>query len=240
MKYPKESDGRADMPGGDEAVRDATERKELEEELANARNENSFLKKELHYRVRNSLQLIESLVKMQLAATLDPCARKALKATEWRLRALSISNRVSLDWRKADEFELSSLMRELTAGLLELDCSLSQGLSVELTGNSARIGMDLLIPIGMMTTEILTKTLGARQGATDVRMEISWSARDDGGFSLRYRDGGGDFPEGLAPKPLETIGMEIIRALAEQIGATVSMVNDGSDTEIRIDFRSML
>lgn len=226
------------MPGGDEAARGATEREAFEVELAAALSENAVLRKELYFRIRDSLQLMGSLVRLQLSEARDQCARKAYQAMEWRLRALSVSNCMSLDLRDAGEFELSTFLRELTAGLLELDHPSSRGLGVELSGNSARIGIGLLIPIGMITAEVLSNVLESRRGAAGVRMEISWSARDGGGFSLRYRDCGG-FPEGVAQKPLAAIETGIIRALAEQVGATVAIADEGDGDAIRMDFRAM-
>lgn len=237
MKHQDGIDDRGDMPVGPGTARGEAGREPLEEELAAALGENAILRKELCFRLRNCLQSMGSLARLQIAATRDPCARKALRVMEWRLRALSISNCMSLDWRDADEFELPVFLRELTAGLLELDHPWSRGLGVELSGNSVRLGIGLLIPIGTITAEALSIFLDTRQGATGVRMGITWSARDGGGLSLRCRADGG-FPKDVAPRPLEAIDMEIIRAVAEQVDATVAIANEGDGDEIRMDFRA--
>ena len=213
-------------------------RKNIKDELTEARSENALLRKELDHRVKNNLQLMDSLLKLQMATLIDPIARKALLATQRRLHALSVANAILLDGREADRLDLFSLMQDLTKELIYSYDPSSHDVGITLTGKCVRIDADFIVPLGLITGEIIANTLDHAQSKENrVRMEISWTGGDSGAVSLRYRDDGGGFPEEATARLRESLGLMLIRSLAAQIHATVAISNDERGAVTLVEFR---
>jgi two-component sensor histidine kinase len=225
------------MPGNEESPSGAAEIKRLEDELAKALDANAALVKELQQRVIDNLQLVLSLVRLQKAAILESNAREAFLAIEGRLRALSISNKLYSSQHGRDSFDLNSFLRDLSVELLDLYDYHPLGAGITLSGDSIWVPIDSLVPLGMISSEIIAGTLGAeRPGAGRLRLDIAWREKRGGGVELRFCDDGGSFPENVIDGSRKPLGMMIVRTLAEQIGATVSNSNGERGAVTLIDF----
>jgi two-component sensor histidine kinase len=130
-------------------------------------------------------------------------------------------------------------MQEITDSLLDFYDSSARDIIIELTGENIRIMPDFILPLAMITSEIIANTLEhAQQRANLIRLDISWSAKDDGEVSLMYGDVGGGFPEDVIQRLGESLGIMLIRTLAEQIHATISISNSDRGAITSIDFSS--
>jgi two-component sensor histidine kinase len=184
------------------------------------------LLKELHHRVKNNLQLMDSLVKLQIATATDSGAQKALIATQRRLHALGISNILLLDRQEGGELELFSLLQGLTEELINSNGPSSLDMCIMLTGEHADVEANCIVPLGMITGEIIANTFDhARPRANRVQMEISWIVGNDGDISITYCDDGGGYPEEVLERLHESLGLMLVRTLAEQIHATIFVAN---------------
>jgi two-component sensor histidine kinase len=201
--------------------------KNSKQELDEAEVANAGLLHELNHRVKNNLQIMESLVRLQLATILDPDLRKAFLSTQRRLHALNASNEILLDRLEAKRLDLFSIMQSLTKELIHTFDPESRDVGVTLSGERIDVGPEFIVPLGVITDEILANALdNARSGADRVRMEISWAVEAGGEVSMTYRDVGGGFPEKDVGRLRETLDMLLGRILSEQIRATFTISND--------------
>jgi two-component sensor histidine kinase len=205
--------------------------KDIEDELEKVKVENAVLLHELGHRVNNNLQLMESLVKLQMSALADPIAKEALRSTQRALHALCVSNGLFMDRLGSKGIDLASLMRSLTDKLAYSPDPASREVEISLSGEGLGIRAELVVPLGLVTGEILARALDrSRSRPGRIRIGISWTAGKAGELWLKYRDEGGRMEEEALRGLRESLGLMIAGAMAEGVYATLTIAGDGKGT----------
>jgi PAS domain S-box-containing protein len=193
-------------------MRDVTERHENEEKLLalvsqkeRQLGDSAMLMKEVHHRVRNSLQLVQTLLALQANLAGDKSVATHLQAAATRVRTVgSVHHRLYQD-DGAEATDGTRYLQGLTADLAEL----SPGRAVTLVGESIVLPASRLAPLGLVTAELVTNAL--KYGRGDVRVKLE---RGDNVVRLSVEDEGDGFPLDF-PKPQGTgLGMRLVRTYA--------------------------
>jgi two-component sensor histidine kinase/putative methionine-R-sulfoxide reductase with GAF domain len=172
------------------------------------------LAQEIHHRVKNNLQTVASLLRLQ-ARTDGVDARKALNDSVNRILAIAAVHEVLTEQRDED-VELAELLDRLRAMLVqglggskEVDSVLEP---VSLAGNRATA-------LALVFSELLQNAL--EHGGDRVRVELT---RRDGELVLAIADDGG----GLTGEPVSGTGLSIVRALVqEELGGRLALESNG-------------
>jgi two-component sensor histidine kinase/putative methionine-R-sulfoxide reductase with GAF domain len=169
---------------------------------------------EIHHRVKNNLQTVASLLRLQARAD-GVDARKALDDSVNRILAIAAVHEVLTEQRE-DDVELADLLERLRAMLVQgLGASKSVDASLEpvsLAGNRATA-------LALVFSELLQNAL--EHGGQSVRVEL---ARRDGEVVLAIADDG----SGVDGEPVSGTGLSIVRALVEEeLGGRLSLESNG-------------
>ena len=175
------------------------------------------LAQEIHHRVKNNLQTVASLLRLQ-ARTDGVDARKALDDSVNRILAIAAVHEVLTEQRE-DDVELADLLDRLRAMLVQglgaaksVDASLEP---VSLAGNRATA-------LALVFSELLQNAL--EHGGQTVRVELT---RRDGDIVLAIADDG----VGVNGEPVSGTGLSIVRALVEEeLGGQLSLDSNGGLT----------
>ncbi|MBT4497254.1 MAG: response regulator [Gemmatimonadetes bacterium] len=217
---------------------DISARKRLEcerEEYARALEESlayqKSLLREVHHRVKNNLQVVMSLLRMQIRRSPSEACSRALQDVMGRLQAVS---RVHDRLHAGCDPEEMDLGRYLEVLMEDLRPLLPDG--VDLVMERVRVGADIgqIVPFGLIVNELVTNALqhafpegrpgvirvGLNRNGTD---ELVVEVRDDG---VGFPDEGSDDGDG--------IGMKLVAALTEQIGGNVEIGSSEVGTLIRV------
>ena len=167
-----------------------------------------LLMQEVHHRVRNSLQLVHTLLLLQARAG-GADARGALQVAAQRVMTVAaVHERLyrggSVTEADAAEY-LGGLVDDLRRSLVE-----PAGRTIELHAESLRLPADQLTPLGLVTTELVTNTL--KHGRGRIRLRVR---REAGGIEISARDDGPGLPADLDPARSQGLGMRLILALAK-------------------------
>jgi two-component sensor histidine kinase len=213
-------------------LRDETERREREESLRAALEARDVLMREADHRIKNSLQLVASLLSIQLSKAEDGAAKEALGSAIARVRAIANAHLAlerSTDFRMID---VDTMVSELCARVGELN----PAVEIRCLGASgASLDAEQAIPLGLITSELLTNAL--RHGFSPGEPgEVSLTiGRDDRSISLVVADCGKGFTVGARRLGL---GSSVIAALSKQIKASISTESSpghGTVVTIRLD-----
>jgi len=194
-------------------LRDITERKREETELRMALEDRELLFGELHHRVRNNLQLMDSLIELQKSYE-APEAAAALSKVQSRLAALAVSYLITSD--------SPGSLRVDSQRYFGLVCSLCReeavGRGVRLTTNleaeSFLLPLDAAVPLGLVLRELILNSAMHGYGAGESgTVEISF-IRKGSRADLRVADNG----RGMAETSPEGLGLTLVRALVAQLG----------------------
>ncbi len=191
---------------------DSARRLELEEAL----ERNRFLLREIHHRVKNNLQTVASLVRLQ---PLPATAREDLG------RRISAMVAVHEQIYRSDQFDeveagdyIERLVRDIAAGY-------DRPVDVETQLKSLKVSRDQAIPVGLVVNEVVTNAFkhaftGERKG----RLTVVLDEPEPGTGRLIVRDDGPGRVEQDKPSGM---GSRLIAGFVQQIGGTSAYANDG-------------
>lgn len=221
-------DERRRLVGYAKITRDLTEQRRQQNEIERALAEKETLLKEVYHRVKNNLQVVQSLLTLQRQALSDGPARAALQDSVQRVRAMALVHEklyqsgnlaaVSLDIYTRD------LMRQIseTHGAAELRITLHADIA------DVETGLDSAVPFGLLLTELLTNCfkhafLGRRSGEIRVRL-----VRREDGDLLTVADDGIGFAAGFEPGAhMASMGFQVAHGLARQLGGELQARSEG-------------
>lgn len=193
--------------------REFARREELERRLMKENTEKEVLLAEIHHRVKNNLQVVSSIVSLELGRVTTEEARTVCTATMARVRSMALVHERLYEERDFSSIDLSEYLRSLAA------------LMGDIYGGPVSYGWDLepvpaspetAIPFGLFVQEALTNALKygtSPGGSTCVAMTLHQVAT--GEIELVVKDEGPGFS---GEQPGAGLGMELMKALASQLG----------------------
>lgn len=168
--------------------------------------------REVEHRVKNTLQLISSIVLLQGRRAKDDGARLALKAVQQRVAAVSVAHR-HVGWNEDGELvELAALVREIVSDLA--GSAGREGVAIDLELEPVTIAGRQGAPVALLVSETVGNALrhafpGDRSGR--VRVALRCTA---GTFELSVADDGVGLPEG---SPAAGFGLNVVQLMAQQL-----------------------
>jgi two-component system, sensor histidine kinase PdtaS len=172
------------------------------------------LAQEIHHRVKNNLQTVASLLRLQAHAD-GVDARKALDDSVNRILAIAAVHEV-LTERRDDDVELDELLDRLRAMLVQ---GIGASKAVESSLEPVALAGNRATALALVFSELLQNAL--EHGGESVRVEL---ARRDGEVVLAIADDG----EGVEGEPASGTGLSIVRALVrDELGGTLSLESNG-------------
>lgn len=203
-------------------LRDISARKMEEKELRTALEDREILFVELHHRVRNNLQLMDSLIELQKSCE-DPVAAGALAKAQSRLGALAASYLVTTESPEALRVDAVRYLG-LIASLLKTEASANGvGLDVDLKVEALPLSLDMAVPIGLVLRELLLNMALHTYGPGGAGKAMVTFARKEGLAELLVTGEG----KGLDPAAKEGLGLTLVRALVAQLGGSFSLEGSG-------------
>lgn len=214
---------------------------ELEAErdrIAQSLAEKEILIKEVHHRVKNNLQVIASLLRIQSTGVSDPSAAAILRDSQQRVEAMALIHE-----QLYESVDLKQVDFEQNARVLIANLFLSYGVDSErirssvnvrgAAGETLRIDIHRAIPIGLILNELISNALrhAFPAGATG-QVQVSALVRDNR-LILEVADDGAGLPDHLNVANTKSLGLQIVHILARQLNGKVS-VETGHGTRFRI------
>ncbi len=204
-------------------IEDITQRRESEEMIKRSLQEKEVLLKEIHHRVKNNLQIISSLISLELRRN------QALKEIDEfndilnRVKSISLIHEKlykSADMGSIDIKEyISDLTNTLTASY-NID---PENVVVKNEMESISIGIDMLVPCGLILNELLSNSFKYAfpgDGKGEIRISLHPLKEDE--LELIFSDNGIGPPEGFDITKLDSLGLKIVWNLVEmQLKGTI-------------------
>jgi two-component sensor histidine kinase/CheY-like chemotaxis protein len=196
------------------------QRRSAEEAVRHAR-EKEVLLQEIHHRVKNNLQIITSLLRMQSRAVQDPAFSDALLECQNRVAAMALIH--DKLYRAADLARVSfpEYVRDLTNNILTSYTLPASSVRVNLDVDDLSLSLDSAVPCGLILNELMSNCLKhafpvGHSGTVHVRFH---AAGDQ--LCLVVRDDGVGMPADVDLERTSSLGWRLIRALVQQLGGFV-------------------
>jgi len=216
---------------------DISDLKKTEEQIKTSLKEKEILLKEIHHRVKNNLQIISSLLNLQSRYQKDEKVQSIFRESINRVKTMA--NIHSLLYQSEDyaRIDFTRFVRELATQM-----RLSYDPNTEFAVINTRVSNVLLdistaIPCGLIINELLSNAMkyafpSGRKGEITVTMY-----REGGLVLLTVSDNGVGFPDGIDFRETESLGLQLVNDLVEQLDGTIQL-DTKAGTEFRITFKT--
>lgn len=214
----------------------ALKEKSHELELTNERLEQTTLSieeketllREIHHRVKNNLQIIKSMIRLGNSGIENEKLKTLLLDFEQRVSSIALVHESLYKSGDLAHVRAANYFEELVKDLItayNLDKRITNRVSIEVK----ELDIDVLIPLGLITNEIIANSLKYAFKETDSG-EITVSVKEsDGLVEVVLGDNGSGFDFETYHGQKETLGIELITTLVEQLDGELSYSKeDGS------------
>lgn len=200
-----------------------------EEALTRALEQKDVLAREIDHRVKNSLQIVAGVMLMQARGVSDPVAKAAFEDTYARVMSVARVHDSLQQSEDVESVDLGRTVRQLCGDLSAGMTGASQALEVE-AEPGLMVSSRTAVALSLIATELVTNALKYAYAPGEAgRVEVSVKAAEAGGVELRICDEGRGLPPGWSAErakpaaearaPGGGLGMRVIRAMLQQIGA---------------------
>jgi PAS domain S-box-containing protein len=183
--------------------------------------EKEVLLGEIHHRVKNNLQVVQSLLKMEVR-TLPPSeARAAIESMILRVRAMAMVHERLCQMPGLASLSIAGYLREIFEGAIA-SYSVDPGrISFQLDAEDIILNLDRAIPFGLLANELLSNSLkhgfpAGRKGTIAVSIH-----RVNGAVRMVIQDNGIGLPMNFDAASCKSMGLKLADSLAHQLGGAL-------------------
>lgn len=214
---------------------DLTARKTAEAALKERIREKELVIREIHHRVKNNLQVVSSLLRLQASMHEDPIVKGALEQAQGRIHAIAgVHQRLHQAPSLAPE-DLQEYVRKLVDQMVQTFAGAPARLQIQVEIEPLALGADQLVPLGLILHEMMLNTLrhAFPEGASG-HISVRLSQQGDR-VHLDLQDDGVGLPEGASSKS-GGLGFQLIGALADQMKGQLTVPPTSKGTHLRVSF----
>jgi predicted ATPase/two-component sensor histidine kinase/GAF domain-containing protein len=220
------------------AVMDVTAARRAEERLRDSLEDKDALLKEVHHRVKNNLQLVSSLLSLQASRAGAPANAELVAESRNRVRSMAL---VHENLYRAGDFSrvpMATHVQRLCAYLSSAYATVDQRVELTVEVSDLHLDIDRAISCGLIVNELVSNALkhafpDGRAGTVRVALEPVGGGR----HVLTVHDDGVGLPAGTEVARADSLGLQLVRDLTEQLGGTLE-VGRGPGTHFSIVFEA--
>lgn len=218
----------------DGIVEDITERKEAEERLKASLLEKEVLLREIHHRVKNNLQIISSLLNLQSRHVEDEPALDMFQESRNRVRSMALVHEKLYRSDDLGKVDFCEYIRSLGRHLFMAYGMNSATVDLEVDVRNVFLDINTSIPCGLIVNELVSNSLKhafGKKARGKIRVVLQPENNDK--FKLIITDNGKGLPEGLDICKTDTLGLQLVSMLVDQLQGTMNIErNNGTSFEV--------
>ena len=220
------------VPGEDEnvtkirtAITDVTDRKMIDQQLQASLKEKEVLLQEVHHRVKNNMQVIISLINLQCEKIEDRHICEELNITVDRINSMALIHTQLYKSKEFLKIDINQYIKSIAENLFVSRGVDTAKISLKIGKSDVALSLDSAISCGLIFNELITNSIKyafPENQKGEIRAEFGYLG--DGRLEMRVSDNGVGMPENFDFKESDTLGVQIVKALAEhQLGGTVEL-----------------
>ena len=214
----------------------ALQNSSLYDEVKKSLSEKEILLSEVHHRVKNNLQIMSSLVKLQSHHIKDPKTLEILKESENRIRSMAIVHNKLYNTKDYVNIDFGDYVKSLTESFYTtfgLNLSI---IKFDIDIKDIVLNIDTAIPCGLIINELVSNSIKyAYPNNEKGIIKISLHAGYNGSFTLIVNDNGIGLPVDFDVNASKTLGIELVKLLTNQLNGKLEIINNNG-AEFKIIF----
>jgi two-component sensor histidine kinase len=205
---------------------DITARKLAEDNLKSSLLEKEILLKEIHHRVKNNLTVISSIMGLQSRYMKDDTSREIFRECENRVRTMAMIHTKLYQSKDFAHIEFGFYIKELAHDLFYSYGADPDAITLNINVADIPIDINTAIPLGLLLNELLSNAIKyafpeGRKGEIIVTLHAK-----DWNIILTIADDGIGFPETIDFRDTQSLGLQLVMALIQQLDATIELMRD--------------
>lgn len=214
--------------------------KSEKEKLEDANQRINVLIKEMHHRVKNNLQVVASLLRLQAASFTDERLQEAFDQSQSRVTSMALIHEKLYKGDELARVDVALYIHELFAELVQVNdvedrvqhrTDIDPGLTFSLT---------TMVPLGLLLNELITNSFKHAFGdRKEGLVTLSLHHAEGDSFDLFYADDGTGIPIERMQPDGGTLGMSLIESLVEQLNGRMTMEGGPGGTRYQIRFKAI-
>ena len=199
------------------------ELRQAEEQIKRSLDEKVVLLKEVHHRVKNNLQIISSLLNLQMPYIKDSQAIELFKESQNRVISMALIHEKLYQSESLARIDLAEYIQSLTDNLFRSYGAAGRAVKLKIDAVGIALDIDTVIPCALIINELVSNALkhafpDSRRpfgGTGEIRIDLHRDA--DNRFVLIVTDNGVGLPEGFAVQNCESLGLKLVGVLVKQL-----------------------
>lgn len=201
--------------------------------------EKEILLREIHHRVKNNMQILTSLLRLQTRQTDSLPLRQVLQESEARIRSMGLLHEKLYQSESVSTIDMQGYLRTLTAELIRTNTPSETRREVKLNVGNVNLGLDTALPCGLIITELVTNALkyafpNRPHGTIYVSLTSEGTASED--FTLIVWDDGVGIDASFDITKATSLGMRLVKMLTDQLNGKLAF-SGSQGTKIEIQFK---
>ncbi|WP_292346526.1 PAS domain S-box protein [Methanoregula sp. PtaB.Bin085] len=204
------------------------------EELNKSLQEKELLLREIHHRVKNNLQIIISILRLQKRHITDPVTLTALMDGESRVRSMALVHEKLYRSKDLEHIDIGDYLKALTQYLFTTYAIEQRRIAFSVAIGDLSLDIQRAIPIGLILNELISNALKhafpeGRKG--EVRIT---GKKEEDRILIFIEDNGVGFPDGLDWKHTQSLGMHLVMTLIDQVRGTIELATGSKGSRFTI------
>lgn len=205
-------------------LRDVTDRKQAEEKIKASLHEKDVLLREIHHRVKNNMQIISSLLRLQSRLIGDDKLKEMFKESQNRIRSMALIHEKLYQTEDLARINFAEYIRSLTVHLFHTYKVNSNIVRMNTDVKNVFLDINKAIPCGLIINELVSNSLKHafpenKKGEVCIKL----SSNKQKITKLIVSDSGIGLPKSVNFREPETLGLQLVSDLVKQIEGTVRL-----------------
>ncbi len=205
-------------------------RSRAEERLMNSLEEKNILIKEIHHRVKNNLQVIVSLLAMQSDQISHSDTRSLYDESIARVHSMALIHESIYRSENFANIDMGQYVNELVRMILSTYLLDESRVKITINVKDVSLNVDRAVPCALLLNELISNALkhGIGNDGRTGRLDLSFTRSGERYILVVEDNGPGMDVTAFNSGEQKTLGLQLVKALAQQIGGTVDLlVRDG-------------
>lgn len=203
---------------------EARQRRALQTLLDQELKEKALLLKEIHHRVKNNLSIISSLINLQLDRVKDAYHRALFEEHRDKINSMALIHELVYKSKDFSEISLKTYIQEISSNLKEVYHTDQHPIDIEAHIENVIVDINHALPLGLIINEVMTNSFKHAFHDTSRGKIAIELVKDKRLVKLKISDNGSGLNS--ETKKEESLGMEILKGLIEQVGGRYSFTSD--------------
>lgn len=216
----------------------AIQNKRTEQEIKESLKDKELLLREVHHRVKNNMQIISSLLNLQMQQVNEEKAENVLKESQGRVKSMSMVHENLYQSPSFTKIDFKDYIEKLVTDIFYSygipSCS---NIKIKMDIDDIQIGIDTAIPCGLIINELVTNSVKYAFPEGEGTLNIELKTHSDF-IELVIADNGIGLPDDIDFRNTDSLGLQLVNNLVGQIEGEITL-DQSQGTEFKITFKEL-